>query len=203
MPAAIDPDAMRVLGLTMKAELRKSMLLKRTMTPKEQRAAAAEKIAARLAELDEWKRARSIALFRSIASKGEVDTSSIDRAARAAKMRVAYPGLVGDDIADATMVFRWVDDLATLRWRGRGFAEALEGEVAEALDLVIVPGLAFDPAGYRVGYGAGLYDRTLPHYASAARVGIAFDFQLVMELPRNDHDVPVSVIVTDRKVLRG
>jgi 5-formyltetrahydrofolate cyclo-ligase len=203
MPSSVDPKVMTALGRTMKAELRKSMLLKRTMTPRDMRAAASRLIAERVVTLQEWKDAHSVALFRSIVAKGEVDTHPIDEAARAKGMRVAYPALVGDSIDTATMVFRWVDDPATMRSAGRGFAEPpATCEVAEVIDLIVVPGLAFDPTGYRVGYGAGLYDRTLPHYRSAKTVGIAFDFQLVMELPRNEHDLPVQAIVTDQRVLR-
>lgn len=200
---SLDPAVVEALGRTMKAELRKSMLLKRTMTPKELRASASRAAAERLFASEEWKVARSIALFRSIASKGEIDTAPIDAAARSRGMRVAYPALVGEDIADASMVFRWVEDPSALRGMGRGFAEpSHEAEVAETIDLIVVPGLAFDPAGYRVGYGAGLYDRTLPHYGSARTVGLAFDFQIVMELPRNEHDRPVQAIVTDQRVIR-
>ena len=195
------------MGRTMKVELRRSMLMKRTLTPREVRAAASRAIATRLTELDVWKSARSVALFRSIVSKGEVETTALDEAARAGGMRVAYPSMSAGELEGdlpVTMTFRWVEDPSSMRSRGRGFAEpADDAEVATSLDLIVVPGLAFDPEGYRVGYGAGLYDRILPQYSQAKTVGVAFDFQIVMELPRNEHDVPVSQIVTDKRVYRG
>lgn len=186
----------------MKVELRKSMLMKRTMTPRDVRDAASRAVAARLTALPVWQQARSVALFRTLANKGEIDTAPLDEAAREGGKRVAYPAIEGEGpIGEATMVFRWVDDAAKLAAHGRGFAEpAADAELAEVIDLIVVPGLAFDPVGHRVGYGAGLYDRTLPRY-TARTVGIAFDFQMVMELPVNEHDVAVSLIVTDKQVI--
>lgn len=202
MPAALDPDAVRALGRTMKNELRKSMLMKRTMTPRDVRGEASRAIAERLTALAAWKEAKSVALFRTLVAKGEVDTAYLDHAAREAGKRVAYPAIEGDgSIEESTMVFRWVDDPAVLTARGRGFAEpGPEAERAEVIDLIVVPGLAFDPAGHRVGYGAALYDKTLPRY-SAVTVGVAFDFQLVMELPVSEQDVAVSTVVTDKRVI--
>jgi len=67
---------------------------------------------------------------------------------------------------------------------------------------VIVPALALDPAGQRIGYGAGYYDRALA-MAAVVKVGVIFDFQLVSEVPAMDGDVAVDWVVTDRRVLRS
>jgi 5-formyltetrahydrofolate cyclo-ligase len=93
--------------------------------------------------------------------------------------------------------------------RGHGFpeprADAPRAE-ADAIDLVIVPGLAFDPRGHRIGYGAGFYDRFLaplsrPSGAAHARaVGVCFDFQVLAEAPTSPEDVAVAVVVTDKRV---
>jgi len=189
----------------MKAEVRKSIARTRAMVPAEQRAEASGAITERVLSLPEWAAARTVALFRPIVKKGEVDTSALDVAARAAGKRVAYPVIEGDEplIEDCSMGFRFVDDVSSFTDQGRGFPEPpRDGAPASELDLVIVPGLAFDPAGHRLGYGAGLYDRSLPRFPSSRTVGVAFDFQLLMELPHGDHDVPVEVVVTDRRVIR-
>jgi 5-formyltetrahydrofolate cyclo-ligase len=201
---SINPDEIRTMGLTLKAEVRNSMLRTRTMTPRESRDAMSLAIAKHLFGLEVWTAARSVALFHSIASKGEVDTAPLEKQAREEGKRVAYPRLDGDSplLEDQTMSFRWVDDVSTLAGKGRGFREpAVDAEVASAIDLIVVPGLAFDPAGNRIGYGAGLYDRALAAFSASMTVGVAFDFQIVMEIPRGDHDVAVSMIVTDKRVL--
>jgi 5-formyltetrahydrofolate cyclo-ligase len=99
--------------------------------------------------------------------------------------------------------FRWVDDPGLLCERGRGFCEPPEDapEVrAGELDLVFVPALAVAPNGQRVGYGAGFYDATLPDFCPPARsVVVAFDFQLLGEVPSSEQDVACDLVLTDKR----
>ncbi len=79
-----------------------------------------------------------------------------------------------------------------------------EGEAADygEFDFVLVPGIAFDRRGGRLGYGMGCYDRVLEKTRpGAALVGVGYDFQLVSEVPMDEHDVFLSAIVTESKVL--
>lgn len=73
------------------------------------------------------------------------------------------------------------------------------------VDLVVVPGVAFDPQGNRLGYGGGYYDRFLPELKAAnpgaVLLGLAFGFQVVGALPRDPHDVPLDGVATDRGLL--
>lgn len=66
----------------------------------------------------------------------------------------------------------------------------------ERLDLILVPGLAFDPSGRRLGRGKGFFDRLLSFAGRARRWGVAFDFQVVAEVPAEPHDVNVHFLVT-------
>jgi len=66
----------------------------------------------------------------------------------------------------------------------------------EELDLIIVPGVAFDRAGHRLGRGGGFYDRLLPQY-QAVRVGICFDFQCLETVPSEPHDCNVDRLITE------
>lgn len=71
------------------------------------------------------------------------------------------------------------------------------------LDVVLVPGLMFDPDGYRVGYGGGFYDRFLDRLPDdTTTVGVGYGFQIRDRVPRMDHDEPVDVVVTPERVLR-
>ncbi len=73
--------------------------------------------------------------------------------------------------------------------------------VPSVIDLVIVPGLAFDPGGHRLGRGGGFYDRFLRRLRrSAITVGLAFDAQIIDTVPADDRDFSVDIIVTDRRV---
>jgi 5-formyltetrahydrofolate cyclo-ligase len=73
----------------------------------------------------------------------------------------------------------------------------------DMIDLVVVPGLGFTPKGFRIGRGMGFYDRFLaqPEF-NGLSCGLAFDQQVVEELPVLDHDVPLSMLVTDRGIRR-
>jgi 5-formyltetrahydrofolate cyclo-ligase len=70
------------------------------------------------------------------------------------------------------------------------------------IDWVLVPGVAFDPDGHRIGYGGGYYDRLLPLLrAGARRVAAAFELQLVERVPAASHDVTVDAVVTEARSL--
>ena len=71
-----------------------------------------------------------------------------------------------------------------------------------ALDLIIVPGVAFGPAGERIGLGKGYYDRYLPQAPQALRVSLAFDFQLVNSLEQSEWDQPIDWILTNHREVR-
>ncbi|MDD3276568.1 MAG: 5-formyltetrahydrofolate cyclo-ligase [Kiritimatiellales bacterium] len=71
----------------------------------------------------------------------------------------------------------------------------------DELDLILVPGIAFDRTGRRIGRGGGFYDRLLPQY-SAVRAGICFDFQCLEEIPAEIHDIRMDWLVTETQILK-
>ena len=74
----------------------------------------------------------------------------------------------------------------------------------DALDMVIVPGLAYDPHGHRLGQGGGFYDRYLKSLPElTTRVGACFSIQLISAIPTEHHDEPVHLVVTERDVHRA
>ncbi|MDR0820390.1 MAG: 5-formyltetrahydrofolate cyclo-ligase [Endomicrobium sp.] len=70
------------------------------------------------------------------------------------------------------------------------------------IDLVFVPGLAFDIKGYRTGYGKGCYDRWLKSVPFEKTVGLAYDFQVTKQLPIGKYDMPVGIIITEKRVIQ-
>jgi 5-formyltetrahydrofolate cyclo-ligase len=72
----------------------------------------------------------------------------------------------------------------------------------EDISMIIVPALAVDERGQRIGYGRGFYDRLLPRLPRAFTIAVAYDFQLLVETPDTPGDVPVECVVTDKRVLR-
>ncbi len=69
------------------------------------------------------------------------------------------------------------------------------------LDLIIVPGVVFDRNGYRVGYGGGYYDRFLAKLPGVPRLAISFDLQIIDQVPREDFDIPVDYIYTEKQII--
>jgi 5-formyltetrahydrofolate cyclo-ligase len=194
-----------VLRQRVKIELRKRMRGLRKALPASACAARSARIAEGLRALDAIARARRVALFWPIEERHEVDLRELDATLRAGGVRVAYPAV---DRETGAMAFRFVDDPASMVEQGSGFREpppdapeAVPGG-RDALDAIVVPALAVDPRGHRIGYGAGYYDRALPaHAPPAIAVAVAFDFQLVAEIGALPTDVPVAWIVTDARTL--
>ncbi|KYF59178.1 5-formyltetrahydrofolate cyclo-ligase, partial [Sorangium cellulosum] len=153
-----------------------------------------------LAELPAVVAARRVALFYPIEDRNEVDLRELDPLLRARGAQVAYPAI---DPESRAMTFRFVADPEAMQERGLGFREPDPAdEEAAALDVIVVPALQIDARGHRIGYGAGYYDSTLPRFCPPAHaVGVAFDFQLIAEVPATDGDVPLGTLVTDARVL--
>lgn len=82
-----------------------------------------------------------------------------------------------------------------------GIKEPKGNEITDlsVIEIVIVPGMAFDKAGYRMGRGKGYYDRFLPQI-SALKIGICFDFQMVEKVPINEFDIKMDFVVTESKI---
>jgi len=73
----------------------------------------------------------------------------------------------------------------------------------EKLDLIIIPGLVFDLSGHRIGYGYGYYDRflkTIKH--NPKKIGLAYDFQVIDKIPKEQHDVPMDIVLTESRVIK-
>lgn len=193
-------DGERMFRQRAKALMRRRFRGQRASIPTSAVAARSAALCARLLEAPEMASATGVALFWPIERFKEVDLRSVDASLRARDRRVAYPEI---DPETRVMTFRFVDDPLSLSPCELGFfAPPASAAVATQLDVVVVPGIAFDPQGYRIGYGAGFYDQSLPTVCPPAiAIGVAFDFQLAADIPFAEHDVPVDVIITDRRRL--
>lgn len=191
----------QTIARKVKAELRKRMRAVRQTTPASACNERSARIVARLLALPELATPVRVALFFPIEARHEVDLRALDAALRERGVSVYYPSI---DPETRVMTFRLVASFEQLEERGLGFREpTAEAEEATSLDVVVVPCLAADPTGYRLGYGAGFYDRTLPRFCPPAfAVAVAYDFQLLAEIPKNEHDVAVAALVTDTRELR-
>ena len=83
---------------------------------------------------------------------------------------------------------------------GARFPDEAAPEIApQGFDAILVPGIAFDESGNRLGQGGGWYDRVLAEAPRALKIGVAFECQIVAQLPRESHDVRMDFVITERR----
>jgi 5-formyltetrahydrofolate cyclo-ligase len=190
--------AEEALRRKVKDEIRQRMRQVRKALPAAAREERSARIHAALFARDEWKRAEVVMLFASM--RTEVDTRGMERRARAEGKTVLCPRLSEDQQEIEPRV--WEEGVAPFE-QGRLAPEPPPDAPAfdpARIDLVVVPALAVDPRGARIGYGKGFYDRLLARLP-ARRVAVAFDFQLIAEVPETAGDQRVDVILTDARAL--
>ena len=153
-----------------------------------------EERSARLGELfaqtDAYRQAKS--LYGYMPYNQEVRTIPIlERAIRDGK-RVAVPKVYGD-----TMKFIYLDDLTQVANSDMGIPEPIaDAPVADdKTALVLMPGLAFDKAGHRIGYGGGFYDKFLTAEPNHPTVALCYDFQMYAHLDTEEFDIPVDMVI--------
>ena len=145
----------------------------------------------RIEALEAYRKANVVALYWSLA--GEVCTHElVHRAAHSKK--VVLPVVTGDVMHFAEVA----PDLSNLSQGAFGVMEPREGQVCppEQIDFMLVPGMAFDANGRRLGHGKGYYDRYFELYKGAT-AGVCFDFQLVDEVPCEEFDKRVDMVISE------
>lgn len=155
------------------------------------------KIAQTLYQDSFWKEARTVGV--TISSFPEVDTYQIIRKAWEEGKQVVIPKCLPKK---REMVFRTFTQFNQLESVYFGLLEPIKTVTKEVqaneIDLLIVPGLAYTEEGYRLGFGGGYYDRYLAGF-NGNTISLAFQSQVVTELPIEDHDISVSKLITDSK----
>lgn len=126
----------------------------------------------------------------------EVITRYIIEEAWKLKKEVAVPKVSGKD-----MIFYKLTDFSQLEEGYYGIPEPTKGQIADWQDaLMIMPGVAFDRDNHRVGYGGGFYDRFLEKHPGLVRLAIAFEFQILEQVPVEPTDILPQIIITEEKL---
>lgn len=188
-------------ALSAKKAIRTKQRALRLALPERAAAARSERVVQRLLAHERVTLAKGVALFWPMLERREIDLRPLDLQLRARGARIYYPAMVANALGGIETSFRLVSNLNELAPRGKRFAEpppeaplATRGDI----DVVVVPALAATPTGHRLGYGAGFYDATLPDICPPAfSIVVVNDFQLMLELPLETHDVRCDEVVTD------
>lgn len=180
----------------MKKSLRKQVLdARHHLTPAERRAMSS-RIEQRLFELPEFQKAALILFYASFQS--EVETHFMIRRALSEGKRVALPRINEKEL-ELLVITNFDKDVSPGSW---GIPEPDQGDLVSVQDLglIVVPGAAFDEQGNRLGYGAGYYDKLLAQYQDMT-AALAFELQIVPQVPADPHDVPMKKIVTEKRII--
>lgn len=147
-----------------------------------------------------WLNAKVIGI--TISKEPEVDTYQIIRKAWEEGKEVVVPKC---NPKTKTLSFRKITEFSQLESVFYGLLEPIIEQTMEVkpkdIDLLFVPGLAYTREGFRLGFGGGYYDRYLPNY-NGKTLSLAFSFQVIPQLPIEEHDIPVSKIITNNEVIK-
>jgi 5-formyltetrahydrofolate cyclo-ligase len=179
-----------------KDELRAAALARRGALSDEYRAAAAQMIAAHPFPIT-VSPGTIVAGYHAIRS--EIDPAPLMQALASKGARLALPVIVA---RDAPLLFRSWDAADALVRGSLGIMEPSPEAEQLMPDILLVPLAAFDPAGHRIGYGAGHYDRTFAQLGAVkpfTAIGVAFETQLVEAVPMQPHDVALDYVLTESR----
>ncbi len=180
-----------------KKDIREKLLdMRRSLTSKYIEEAS-EQIFSRLHEMDEVKNAQNVMVYSNF--ENEVKTANLTGWLLFSGKNVFLPTVQSKEMYAVNI------KNAALELSGFGIAQPkLQGAhiiEPEKLDLIIVPGIAFDREKYRLGFGGGYYDRFLPG-TRACRIALAYDFQITKALPHEEHDQRMDYIVTPEETVK-
>ena len=173
-----------------KQELRKAIRARKRAMTEEEIECRSRSLCRKFLESDAYQDCRT--LYGYLPYNQEVRTVPILRQALADGKQVAVPKVYGDD-----MKFIVLTDLSQVSKGYAGIPEPIaDGPVAQdETALVLMPGLAFDPQGHRIGYGGGFYDKFLSREPKHPTLALCYEFQMVEHLETEEYDIPVDTVI--------
>ena len=173
-----------------KQELRRAIRAQKRAMTEENILRRSAVLAEKFARSDAYRAAKTI--YGYLPYNQEVRTVPMLQRALDEGKRVAVPKVYGDD-----MKFIYLDDLSQVAKGYAGIPEPVaDGPVAQdGTALVLMPGLAFDRAGHRIGYGGGFYDKFLAREPHHPTVALCYDFQVMDRLETEEFDIPVDLVI--------
>ena len=173
-----------------KKELRRTIRERKRAMTEEEIVSRSEKLGVLFSQSEAYKAAKTI--YGYLPYNQEVRTVPMLEQALKDGKRVAVPKVYGDE-----MKFLYLDDLSQVEKGYAGIPEPIaDGPVADDdTALVLMPGLAFDPQGHRIGYGGGFYDKFLAAEPNHPTLALCYEFQMLPELHTEEHDIPVDTVL--------
>ena len=176
-----------------KNELRDRMRQIRRNLTKEEVSQKSAAIQRQLFGYDKYQQAKTVMLY--LSAFKEPSTAEILKDALESKKRVVVPVSNTDT---ETLTLSYISDISDLKQGAYGILEPeiIRKAKAEDIDMILVPGIAFDKSGNRMGFGKGYYDKLLCK-CGAQKIALCYEFQLMDKIPVKEHDVPMNTIITE------
>ena len=173
-----------------KKELRRTIRERKRAMTEEEIVQRSEKLGKLFVQSEAYKNAKTI--YGYLPYNQEVRTVPMLEQALKDGKKVAVPKVYGDE-----MKFLYLDDLSKVSKGYAGIPEPIADEPVadDETALVLMPGLAFDPAGHRIGYGGGFYDKFLAAEPNHPTLALCYEFQMLPELHTEEHDIPVDSVL--------
>ena len=173
-----------------KKELRRTIRERKRAMTEEEIVSRSKKLGELFAQSEAYKAAKTI--YGYLPYNQEVRTVPMLEQALKDGKKVAVPKVYGDE-----MKFLYLDDLSKVSKGYAGIPEPIADEPVadDETALVLMPGLAFDSAGHRIGYGGGFYDKFLAAEPNHPTLALCYEFQMLPELHTEEHDIPVDSVL--------
>lgn len=185
----------------MKETIRKELLEKRKQLSKKEVLEKSKQIKDIFLNLKEFKKANNIFFY--VSYDNEVNTHDMIKKCLLLGKNVIVPICKRDDRSlFLSKIEKW-DDLKSGSY---DILEPKKDKIKEVsiynIDLTIIPGVGFDEQGFRLGHGFGYYDKLLNNSTNSINIGLAFEIQIVEKIPIELHDLPVDLIITEKRVIK-
>ena len=177
------------------------MLVKRAALSPEEWRLKSRGVQARLLNREEYRRAKIVHFY--VSFRNEVETEELIRRALETGKQVVVPWI--NDKTEKIELSELKDFKKELRENRVGFKEPYGPFIRpvnpQKIQLMVLPGVAFDMSGNRIGYGKGFYDQFLFQNKMAILIGLAFDFQVIESIPSEEHDIKMNKIITEYRTI--
>lgn len=153
----------------------------------------------KLFNIDEFLRSKTVMVY--LSSFNEVSTDGIINRLFKDKKRIAVP--ISNTISQ-TLTLSYLESTEEFVKGAYGIREpsVIRECKPEDIDVILVPGIAFDIHGNRIGFGKGYYDKLLS-CSGSVKIGLCYDFQLIPSIESDKHDIPMDIIITEERIIRN
>lgn len=190
---------MNTMVFNMKSKIRKEIRIIRESLTKEEVDNKSKVITEKFLESEEYKKAKIIMSYMSI--KNEIDMETINKKILEDGKKLVLPVMIKEKTTIRAVEVDNICEMATMAF---GVKEPKGGKeiMISEIDLIVVPGVAFDKNGNRIGFGKGFYDRFL-YKTEVKKIALCYDFQIIDEIESERHDTPVEMILTEKNEYRN